>query len=319
MFIRMEKIPVHVISGFLGSGKTTAIIQLLNEKADNELWAVIINEFGKISIDIQTVRSTSHSGIVYDISGGCICCSAKGYLYENLTGIVKSGDFSRIIIEPSGLGGIDAVSEIIGYIQELRLMPIICMVDITALENHRLQLNPIYREQISMAEVIVFSKCDLVCETTEQERLFAKFQTLFPNKLNCLTKKIQLQSILYRDSPDKGKTNDYRMFPLTNPDLSDSNYQKINFTFGANAIFSSDLLSSFFADHPCIIRSKGHIRTENGWRLLNFTLVDCSFDPCQEKKQSEIILIAEKSGYDLFQNFKSEIERTVIFDSFDIL
>lgn len=316
----MEKIPVHVISGFLGSGKTTAIIQLLKEKADDELWAVVINEFGKISIDTQTVRNTSHSGTVYDISGGCICCSAKGYLYENLTGIIKSGDFSRIIIEPSGLGGIDAVSEIIGYIQELCLMPIICMVDITALENHRLQLNPIYRVQISMAEVIVFSKCDLVGETTEQERLFTKFQTLFPNKLNCLTnEKIQLKSILYRDFLGKGKANDYRLLPLTNTDLADSNYQEINFIFGANAIFDSDLLSSFFADHPCIIRSKGHVRTEHGWRLLNFTLDDCTFDPCQGKKQSEIILIAEKSGSDQFQNFKSEIERTVIFGSFDIL
>lgn len=315
----MKKIPVNVISGFLGSGKTTTIIQLLNQKTDDELWAVVINEFGKISIDSQTVRTTSHSGTVYDISGGCICCSAKGYLYENLTSIVKSGNFSRIIIEPSGLGGIDAVSEIIGYIPELSLKPIICMVDITAVENGRLQLNPIYKAQISMAEVIVFSKCDLL-EAKEQERLFAKFQALFPNKSNCLTnEKIQLKSILYRDFLDKGKTNDYRMFPLTNPDLADSNYQEINFIFGANAIFDSDLLTGFFADHPCIIRSKGHIRTEHGWRLLNFTLVDCTFDPCQEKEQSEIILIAEKSGSDLFQNFKSEIERTVIFGSFDIL
>jgi G3E family GTPase len=199
-------------------------------------------------------------------------------------------------------------------------MPIICMVDITALENHRLQLNPIYRAQISMAEVIVFSKCDLVSGTTEQERLFAKFHTLFPNKLNCLTsERIQLKSILYGDFLDKGKTNGYRMFPLTNPDLADSNYQEINFIFGANAIFDSDLLTSFFADHPCIIRSKGHVRTEHGWRLLNFTLVDCTFEPCQEKEQSEVIFIAEKSGSDLFQNFKSEIERTVIFGSFDIL
>jgi G3E family GTPase len=316
----MKKIPVNVISGFLGSGKTTAIIQLLNQKTDDEPWAVVINEFGKISIDGQTIRTISHSGTVYDISGGCICCSAKGYLYENLTGIVKSGDFSRIIIEPSGLGGIDTVSEIIGNIQELCLMPIICMVDITALENHRLQLNPIYRAQISMAEVIVFSKCDLVGETAEQERLFAKFQTLFPNKLNCLTNEnIQSKSILCRDSLDNGKTNGYRMVPLTNPNLADSNYQEINFIFGANAIVDPDLLGSFFADHPCIIRSKGHVRTEHGWRLLNFTLVDYTFDPCQEKEQSEIILIAEKSGSDQFQNFKSEIERTVIFDSFDIL
>ena len=45
----MKKTPVNIISGFLGSGKTTAIIQLLGQKTDEEQWAVVINEFGKIT------------------------------------------------------------------------------------------------------------------------------------------------------------------------------------------------------------------------------------------------------------------------------
>ena len=98
----MEKIPVNIISGFLGSGKTTAIIKLLKEKTASEKWAVIINEFGKISIDGQTLRSSSDAGSVFDIAGGCICCSAKGHFQENLEKIIQSGNFSRIIVEPSG-------------------------------------------------------------------------------------------------------------------------------------------------------------------------------------------------------------------------
>ena len=64
----MEKIPVNIISGFLGAGKTTAILKLLSQKANDELWAVVINEFGKISIDTKTLQSASDSEDVYEIA-----------------------------------------------------------------------------------------------------------------------------------------------------------------------------------------------------------------------------------------------------------
>jgi G3E family GTPase len=51
------RIPVYLISGFLGAGKTTFILQLLGTKPVNEKWAIVINEFGKISIDGQTLQS----------------------------------------------------------------------------------------------------------------------------------------------------------------------------------------------------------------------------------------------------------------------
>lgn len=308
----MEKIPVNIISGFLGSGKTTAIIQFLGQMSDDEQWAVVINEFGKISIDSQTIQSSSHAGIVYDISGGCICCSARGYFYENLTKIVQAGNYSRIIIEPSGLGGIDTVSEMVGLIPQLCLMPVICMVDIMAIENLRLQINMIYKNQISKAELIIFSKCDLV-NKTEQERLIEKFKTTFPDKQSCLTnEKNLLSSLLNTHSQEKVKINQYRLLSSTNPGLSDSNYMEKNYSFNANLIFDLNLLTGFFILHPFIIRGKGNIRTENGWVLVNYTLTGCTFEPCQENQHSEVIIIAEKSNSDQFQNLKTEIERSII-------
>ena len=308
----MKKNPVNIISGFLGSGKTTAIIQLLGQKTDDEHWAVVINEFGKISIDSQTIRSSSRSGTVYDISGGCICCSARGYFYENLTKIVLTGRYSRIIIEPSGLGGIDTVSEIVRLIPELSLMPVICMVDIMAIDNLRLQMNMIYKNQISKAELIIFSKCDLV-NKSEQGRLIEKFTTVFPDKQGSLAYKSNLlTSLLNMDSQKKIKINQYRLISSTNPGLSDSYYQEKNYSFNANIIFDLNLLTGFFILHPFIIRGKGRIRTENGWMLVNYTLTGSTFEPCQENQQSEIIIIAEKSSSDLFINLKTEIERSII-------
>ncbi len=308
----MKKTPVNIISGFLGSGKTTAIIQLLSQKTNDEQWAVVINEFGKISIDSQTIRSSSRSGTVYDISGGCICCSARGYFYENLTKIVQAGNYSRIIIEPSGLGGIDTVSEMVGLIPQLSLMPVICMVDIMAIENPRMQMNMIYKNQISKAELIIFSKCDLV-NKFEQERLIEKFIMAFPHKQGSLTSYTNLlTSLLKMDSEEKVKINQSWMLSSTDPGLSDSNYLQKNYSFNANIIFDLNLLTSFFILHSFIIRGKGHIRTENGWMLVNYTLSGSTFESCQENQQSEIIIIAEKSSFDQFQNLKTEIERSII-------
>ena len=73
----MKKIPVNIISGFLGSGKTTAIIKLLGHKNAGEQWAIIVNEFGKISIDCQTLSSSSPSGTVYDISKADVIVFSK--------------------------------------------------------------------------------------------------------------------------------------------------------------------------------------------------------------------------------------------------
>jgi len=272
----LKKISVNIISGFLGSGKTTAIIQLLGQKTYEEQWAVVINEFGKISIDSQTIRSSSISGTVYDISGGCICCSARGYFYENLTKIVQAGNYSRIIIEPSGLGGIDTVSEIVGLIPQLCLMPVICIVDIMAIENLRLQMNMIYKNQISKAELIIFSKCDLV-NKSEQERLIERFTILFPDKQDRLAYKTDLlTSLLNNDAQEKTKMNEYRLLSSTNSGLSDSNYQQKNYSFNANIILDLNLLTSFFIQHPFIIRGKGHIRTINGWMHLTMMTFRCS-------------------------------------------
>jgi len=178
----MNKISVNIISGFLGSGKTTAIIKLFSHKTPDENWAIVINEFGKISIDGQTLRSESAAGSVFEINGGCICCSAKIYLYDNLKTIIEAGVYRRILIEPSGLGGIEMITEIVQTLPNLTLMPVICMVDITGLENPRLQQNMIFKAQISKSDRIVISKCDLITDKNQQDQLILKFKSGFPDK-----------------------------------------------------------------------------------------------------------------------------------------
>jgi hypothetical protein len=57
---------------------------------------------------------------------------------------------------------------------------------------------------------------------------------------------------------------------------------------------------------------KGHIRTKDGWKLANFTLSGYTFEPCQEKEQSELVIIMDKSGVDLTENLRAGIESVLI-------
>ncbi len=308
----MEKIPVNIISGFLGSGKTTAIAKLLDIKADDEHWAVIVNEFGKVSIDGQMLRATSDAGSIFDISGGCICCSAKGNFSENLNAIIHSGNYSRIIIEPSGLGGIDLVSEIVEANPSLILMPVICLVDLTTINNSRLQMSPIYQMQIRKADLIVFSKTDLVADQTEQDQLIEKFKVSFPNKQHFIkASKNLLNSLSIREELHNNSVHKCSQLSRINPDLTDRNYQEMYYPFDEDCVFNPQKLVAFIDRNPSIVRAKGFIQTQTGWNLFHFTLSGSFFEPCQPHSQNELVVITEKSGSYLIENHYAEIENSI--------
>ena len=306
-----EKIPVNVISGFLGSGKTTAIIRLLKDKISEERWAVIINEFGKVSIDSQTLGISTETSNIYEVSGGCICCSAKGYLQDNLEQIISNREYTRIIIEPSGLGGIDMVSEIVTANSDLKLMKIICLVDILNMDNARLQQLPIYHNQINKADLIVFTKVDLLEDPKGEGVLVEKFKTYYQGK-PCILKREEnlfwpgLIDILDSEIKEDIK---FRIISAGENQLTDANYQVISQNFEIDVFFSTDRLVRFFNDHPAIIRAKGYLLTDKGWSLMNFTLSGCIFEPSGAKAMSEIIVITERSAGKGLQNIIDEIKK----------
>lgn len=308
----MEKIPVNIISGFLGSGKTTAIIGLLEQKQPDECWAIVVNEFGKISIDGQTLQSKSASGSVFDILGGCICCSAKGYLLENLVKIIEPGNFNRIIIEPTGLGGIEMISEIVETLPDLKIMPVICLVDILGFENQRLQRNMIYQAQIRKAERIIFSKCDLLDNQTQLDLLVLKFKSIFPEKIYCIVGTTMSNSIL---EPNSNHLNNDQLNAKINfvpfNQLTDQNFEEYNLQVLAEQEIEIEALKDFFIDTKAIIRAKGHVHSRAGWILFNYTLTDFNIESIKAKEKNELVIIAEKSASD-FSVLKNKL--TALFN-----
>jgi len=91
--------PVHILSGFLGTGKTTLLNRLL-ERPDFANTLVIVNEFGEIPLDHHLITSSSET--IVELSNGCLCCSIRGELVETLLSL-DTTRFERIIIETTGI------------------------------------------------------------------------------------------------------------------------------------------------------------------------------------------------------------------------
>ena len=148
-------INVYVISGFLGSGKTTLIQKLINDKVFVKPM-LIENEFGEVGIDDLLLKDSLE---VIGINSGCICCSLKGDLKKALD-TIKSYDIDSLIIEPSGVGKLSEINKTIVADKDLKLVFDVAMVDAKkALSYHR-NFKEFFDDQIIMADTIVLSKTE---------------------------------------------------------------------------------------------------------------------------------------------------------------
>lgn len=173
----LQAIPTNIITGFLGAGKTTLIQQLLASKPSHERWAVLVNEFGQIGID-QALMGQTQEVFIKEIAGGCICCANFLPMQIALSQLLAKARPHRLLIEPTGLGHpkqiIDNLSE--SHWQSiLQLQATLCVIDARQYQDERVQQHESFNAQAQVADVIVFSKNELLNEQQRTEvKDFAK-------------------------------------------------------------------------------------------------------------------------------------------------
>ena len=176
-----DRIPATVVTGFLGSGKTTLINRILNEQHGKKL-AVIVNEFGEISIDGQLVVHDDQAELV-EFNNGCLCCTVRGDLIETLGRLQeRAGKLDGILIETTGLADPAPVASTFFVADDvkagIRLDAFVTVVDAVNLEANLAQSNEAV-EQVAFSDVILINKIDLV--STEQVRsIEARIRKLNP-------------------------------------------------------------------------------------------------------------------------------------------
>jgi G3E family GTPase len=172
-------IPVAVLTGFLGSGKTS----LLNSMMQQPLLAnacVIINEFGEIGLDHLFVESKGEN--IIEMASGCLCCTIRGDLIDTLHDLLARRDqgaltpFDRIVIETTGLADpapiLHALMRDDMLVQRLRLEGVITVVDgVNGMDT--LDAHPEAVKQVAVADRIVLTKFDLLSGREGEDMLFA--------------------------------------------------------------------------------------------------------------------------------------------------
>lgn len=156
-------IKVDVITGFLGSGKTTFIRNLMKSKAwSDEKWAIVVNEFGKVGIDGSFLESVSDVSVV-EISNGCLCCTLKGDFLEALRKLAVEHKPDRIVIEPSGIFVLADLADLFeqpALADVCRLHAVVAIVDPRQFLSLRMKYNYFLESQIRHASVLVLSKTE---------------------------------------------------------------------------------------------------------------------------------------------------------------
>jgi len=153
-------VPVVLVAGFLGAGKTTVVNHLLAHAGGRRI-AAVVNDFGAINIDAELIAGAA-DGVV-SLSNGCICCSLEGDLLRTLAGLLRRDPRPEfIVIETSGVADpSDIVRNLMDPViwREAPLETVLCVVDatmpITMLDDALL------RSQIRAADVVALSKVDL--------------------------------------------------------------------------------------------------------------------------------------------------------------
>lgn len=163
-----QRLPVSLITGFLGSGKTTLLNRLLRNDAMKDS-AVIINEFGEVSLDHLLVERVD--GEVAVLESGCICCTIRSDLEETLRALLARRDrgevppFRRILVETTGLADPAPIIQLLLnnplVSHFLRLDTVVTTVD-AANASHQLDRQYEAVKQVALADRLLITKSDLV-------------------------------------------------------------------------------------------------------------------------------------------------------------
>jgi G3E family GTPase len=158
------RIPVTIIGGYLGSGKTTLVNRLLRD-ADGLRLAVLVNEFGELPIDSDLIES--QDGNVIGIAGGCVCCSYGNDLTLAMIDLAKMTPRpDHVLLEASGVALPGAVAASVSLLPDYATSGVIVLADAETVRERAgdRYMSDTVQGQLSAADIIILNKADLVPE-----------------------------------------------------------------------------------------------------------------------------------------------------------
>lgn len=250
-----------ILSGFLGSGKTTFLRSLLQRYADRKI-AVLLNDFGDIPVDGMILRKAGvENGIIMEIGGGSVFCSCLREPFVTALLALSQRDEEMVIVEASGMSdpaSIDKLLSLSGLSASFDHVSTICLFDpVKSLKlAHVLEVIP---RQIASANVVVLTKADM---TTPEERKAA---------LNYIRTQDPTMPILEsRDGEVDFLACSTRIPPAFAFGFNTPENRPDSFSLQSVPVPAAVLLNALRSD-PNVLRVKGYIRAEDGTWFISDT------------------------------------------------
>ncbi|MBR7080851.1 MAG: GTP-binding protein, partial [Treponema sp.] len=174
-----NKVPITLLCGYLGAGKTTLLNQVLNNQSGYKV-AVIVNDIGEVNVDAKLIadgaKITDTSSIV-PLTNGCICCTLKSEMAQNIENLVKTKKFDYIMIEASGVCEPMPIAQELMLIKNAYVDNVVGVVDAARLvdefaggdsllkeDRGEEDIESLLVQQIEFCSTLVINKKDLVTE-----------------------------------------------------------------------------------------------------------------------------------------------------------
>ncbi|ASJ73246.1 CobW family GTP-binding protein [Granulosicoccus antarcticus] len=308
----IRSVPTNIITGFLGVGKTTAILHLLKTKPAQQRWAVLINEFGEIGVDGGLLRgqySEDNGVYVREVPGGCMCCTAGLPMQVGLNSLLTRSRPDRLLIEPTGLGHPQEVLQVLSdmYREVLSVQQVLTLVDARHLLDQRYTDNETFNQQIAIANIVIGNKSELYLPD-DAERLqtyvqrngrpsasvmFASNGQLDPSILD---RKADLSVFASGQTESHHHHHEAHIPPVLEADkpLPANGYLKaenkgegycsVGWRFKADKIFHHDRLFSFLSGIEAM-RMKAFFLTDKGmygYNMASGSLTEIALQDCAE-------------------------------------
>jgi G3E family GTPase len=251
-----NKIPISIITGYLGAGKTTLLRKIL--KQTKRRIAILMNEFGKISIDSKVIEGKNVNMV--ELSGGCVCCSLIGEFEEGVKEIISKVRPDLIIVETTGVAEPDALIINVDSISEVKLDSVITVVDADGLMKFP-RLGQTGLAQIENADIILLNKIDLV-EKKQIEEIEKNLRSVNPRAQIYRTVKCEIDTDLLFGLELERK-------------ISEPHIHKVeeiqSFSYTSQKTFDKNKFEKFLQDLPReIYRSKGFVKLDGVSYLFNY-------------------------------------------------
>ena len=291
--------PIYVISGFLGAGKTTLINNLLESSPDGARIMVLVNEFGRISIDKKMIKADPSN--IVDLSGGCICCGMFTELIASLRYALDELRADVILIESTGLAVPQEIArQALSPFFEGRVEcgGIITVVDAGgALESDY----PIMEAQLKEANVVVLNKVDLIDSKTLLE-VHNRIKMITDPK--CYLFETSFGRISYHDIFTRRYDSPHITYAKTRPGEFDSTEGFATICLVRNLPVNADELIEFYKNQRHkIIRSKGFVMTEKGGVEVQLSRSGIEVKKIQRPIQiTELVLIVKEEDKEFIES-----------------